>query len=232
MAGWPLPPGLVRTVLVIVFHVDRSACGALLIARGFRLCAFRAAVCRSISRLLSRDRTLIDAIGGTSGAKEPPDVRTRLRRASATTRRFVHEHEVGRKVKSYGIAAAAGAAIVGVAMGKAIAEQQEAQRRSAQTKELRALEDYIERTSRLLSQGLEEIKRGNTMSPNEYREEFRPAFMRILGQLEAGRPESPEIATRHNQLVRELQGLVAEFDTAMAKAEKATGQATGALSNA
>src|SRR5688572_24688016 len=63
------------------------------------------------------------------------------------------------------------------------------------------------------------------MRPEECRDEFRPKYAHILGELEAIVPEDPRLKEGHDRLVADVDRVGKEFDAVMHK--QATGDAAG-----
>jgi hypothetical protein len=161
---------------------------------------------------------LVAAIG-ESQQMEPGSVGEFTKRLKGQIRRVAHDHEIGSKVRKYGGAVIGGAALGALVVGKSVVEQQERQRQDARRQKQLELERYLERTSEMLARAMSEIRLTDGMTREEYRDDFRPAFSRILGQLEATRPNAPAVEERHQRLVAELQRLMDGFDAAAQKAD-------------
>ena len=108
------------------------------------------------------------------------------------------------------------------AYAKADRERQAATEAEMTTQQLAARREYAERTDRLLAAGITELREAPAMQPTEYQREVKPRIMHILGSLEAGRPTDADSAfvARHDRLVSDLKGLVAEFDKYFDKVER------------
>jgi TIR domain len=174
---------------------------------------------------------LVDAIGSVPLPEEMAGLRGRAQRARREARRFARQHEIGSRVKKYGGVFAAGGVVVAAALGKALADQEETNRRLETERDARSRDEslerqvneraqYIERTLDLLNRAAEEIRLTDLMRPQDFREEFRPRMMRILGSLEATPPASPQLRPRHEKLVANLDGLMHEFDDAVIRFER------------
>ncbi|HSJ20437.1 MAG TPA: toll/interleukin-1 receptor domain-containing protein [Nocardioidaceae bacterium] len=179
---------------------------------------------------------LFSALGGAYPENEQHGIRDRAGRAGEVAVRFARQHEIGAKVKKYGGAAAAGAGVVALAAAKAWAAQEQAH--AAEKNELlgkqaevdqerfdAAVRDYVERTLRLLNSGLSAAQYARDMGPTEYREEFRPRFMKVLGGLSEIRPVTADLVDRHQRLIDDLENLLEQFDTAVAKADRGEAEA-------
>jgi hypothetical protein len=154
---------------------------------------------------------LVETVGGV--AISEGTFRARVRRGSARARRKARNLEIGSKAKRYGTTFAGGVAVAGAVLAKVAAE-----RHAQQTKV--SMDAYVKRTRELLEEGINEVHLIAGVSPQEYREEFRPKLMRILGQLEATTAPSPVFAARHASFVEKLEEVVGKFDEAVAKAER------------
>lgn len=179
---------------------------------------------------------LFTALGGAYPENESHGIRDRVGRVGEVAVRFARQHELGAKAKKYGGAAAAGAGVVAVAAAKVWAEQEQshaAEKRAlvglqAEAEAERfdaAVRDYIERTLRLLNAGLAAAQYARDMGPTEYREEFRPQFMKVLGGLNEIRPVTAELVARHQRLIDDLENLLDQFDKAVAKADRGEAEA-------
>jgi hypothetical protein len=76
----------------------------------------------------------------------------------------------------------------------------------------KARQAYIDETSSLLIQGIEQIHFAQQLDPD-----FQPKFQRLLGQLETVQPP-PEFVKRHGELVESLDSLGREYDAVLQKA--------------
>jgi hypothetical protein len=168
---------------------------------------------------------LLKAIGVTQVAG-PAGLRGRTDEIGRKVSRLAHEREIGANLRNYGGAVAGGAVLAAVLIGKTMVEQQDRERQSAAEQRQAEVQQYVERTSEILTRAMSEMSLADGMTTDDYRDEFRPAFFRILGQLDATKPPTSAIEDRQKQLITEMQRLLEAFDTAMRKAE--SGDAAGA----
>jgi hypothetical protein len=157
---------------------------------------------------------LVKDLGGDDGRRRLRGVLQRGRRAAQHARRFAEQHDLARHAAEVGIAVLATAAAAAVAGQRAETTRQKAQNAELDARQTAARREYIERTMRLLTDGMKELQASTEMTASQYRLDVQPRMMRIIGNLEAGRPIGADVAfmTRHDQLVRDLERLVTEFD--------------------
>ncbi|WP_448639717.1 toll/interleukin-1 receptor domain-containing protein [Geodermatophilus sp. URMC 63] len=170
---------------------------------------------------------LADALGGADRKQPSGALTARLRRRTGQIRHFADEHELGRHLKVVAAAAASGAVLAAAALRSAMEEQQaqsqrlfDEQREAGEREQQQALEDYLDRTARLINDGMQEVKLSNGISPADYRDEFRPTFTSIIGEVRGNRPPRKDLQPRHDQLVDELRKLLAALDSAVEKADR------------
>lgn len=188
---------------------------------------------------------LLAALGAASGPAELSGLMVRTKRASERTKIWMHQHDVASKAKRYGGTAATVAAVVGLAMAKEMAKQKgmhldeinELERRQLaalnmnrknakeleERKALSSRRTYADSASKLLGEAANEILFTEDMTTVEYRTEFRPRFMYLLGQLESMRPDEREVAIEHDKLIKGLKDLLESMDVTARTADEGDG---------
>ncbi len=164
---------------------------------------------------------LAAALGADAGvAGEPSTVRERAHRMAQNTLGKLDEHQVVAKAKTAAPAAAAGAAVAVMGMMKLLSREQEHQAQEVRAAQQEAENTYIEKTTKLIRHALLEVQRAGSMSPQDYRQEFRPKYMFVLGGLSELQPPRQDIKQRHDQLVTDLRDLLDQFDKTAETAER------------
>jgi TIR domain len=145
---------------------------------------------------------LVKDLGGDDGRRRLRGVLQRGRRAAQHARRFAEQHDLARHAAEVG------------ASQRAETTRQKVQNAELDARQAAARREYIDRTMRLLTDGMKELQASTEMTAAQYKLDVQPRMMRIIGNLEAGRPVEADVAftTRHDQLVRDLERLVTEFD--------------------
>jgi hypothetical protein len=144
----------------------------------------------------------------------------RVRRRVGQARHLALDHDLAGKAKVAGGAAVAGAGLAFAVAVKALAEQEQRHEAERTRQQDQALEDYVTRTVRLLTDGMEEVQLSTGPSADDYRNDFRPAYLTILGELKGSRPPRADLQPRHDRLVEELRKLLDELDQASRKADE------------
>lgn len=164
---------------------------------------------------------LVTALRGDDDAEQQPrTARDRAHRMAQNVRGKFDEHQVMEKAKTVAPAMAAGALAAVAGMAELLSKQQARQAEVVRAAEEDALNTYVDKTTQLLRHALEEVHRATGMKPQEYREEFRPAYMFVLGGLSEVRPPRGDIKQRHDQLVADLRDLLTKFDSTARMAER------------
>lgn len=158
---------------------------------------------------------LVDALGEPQ--RQPPaNLRSGLLRAKSRMRRISQQHEFARMLKVFGAGSLATvAAAIAVAR-----KRQELQQDAERQREMASVAEYIARTDELLGRAVREVHYTVDMSAREYRDEFRPRFMQVLGALEELRPPTVELVEYHRKLTERLKDLLHEFEALAASADE------------
>jgi hypothetical protein len=129
-------------------------------------------------------------------------------------------NELGDKAKT---AAVVGLGITAAVAIKALAQQKDQERAresAAKAQQARAKKAYIEDTVGLVSRIVQEIELTQDMTPQAYREEFKPNVLHVLGELKGTKPPDPNLTEAHARVVVDLSEVLAEFDKAVNQLER------------
>lgn len=163
---------------------------------------------------------LAEALGAQEVVAPSGALAARVRRRAGQLRHLAEDHDLAGKAKVAGGAAVATAGMALAVAAKVLAEQDRQHRAEDEAQQQQALADYVSRTLRLLTDGMEEVQLSTGPSAEDYRNDFRPAYLMILGELKGNRPPRADLQPRHDQLVEELRKLLDELDHASRKADK------------
>jgi TIR domain-containing protein len=150
---------------------------------------------------------LVDTLGDPQRLA-PQNARARLARLKDRVIRVWKQHDFERVLK---LLAVGSAMTVAAAMSVSRARQQQ-QTEAEREQELAKITAYINRTDELLARALKEVKFTEGMSIAEYRDDFRPRFNKVLGQLQEVSPPTSELVEHHRELTERLSYLLEQFD--------------------
>ena len=170
--------------------------------------------------------SLLAALGDEPG-KRKRGARELARDKLTEVRDAARRNELGDKAKT---AAVVGLGITAAVAIKALAQQKEQEKTreaAAKAQQARDRETYVEQTVELVSTIVQEIELTQKMSPQAYREEFKPNVLYVLGELKGKQTPDPDLAPAHARVVNDLSELLAEFDKAFNEIERGNDDAMG-----